>query len=141
MQVVDGFRQNIFVNYTDQLLGSLILLQYNRASHVQTIIAILLHFGGIRSERQFMETVHLNLAHRWYIGYDLDEPVADHSSVSKIHTRCGFQVFHRFYEKIVELCIEAGLVWGRELYFDGTKVRANTAVNTIEGRIELIKQA
>jgi hypothetical protein len=39
------------------------------------------------------------------------------------------EVFHRFFAKIVELCIEAGLVWGKELYFDGTKVRANAAIN------------
>jgi transposase len=41
---------------------------------------LIMFFEGIRSERQLMETVHLNLAHRWYIGYDLDEPVPDHSS-------------------------------------------------------------
>src|SRR5688500_4418146 len=38
---------------------------------------LIMFFEGIRSERQLMETVHLNLAHRWYIGYDLDEPVPD----------------------------------------------------------------
>ena len=32
-------------------------------------------------------------------------------------------------EHIVELCIEAGLVWGDELYFDSTKVQANANVN------------
>jgi hypothetical protein len=36
-------------------------------------------FEGIRSERLLMETVSLNLAHRWFIGYDLDEDVPDHS--------------------------------------------------------------
>jgi transposase len=99
---------------------------------------LIMFFEGIRSERQLMEMVHLNLAHRWYIGYDLGEPVPDHSSLSKIRTRYGFQVFHRFFEKIVELCIEAGLVWGKELYFDGTKVRANASVDKIAPRIELV---
>lgn len=99
---------------------------------------LIMFFEGIRSERQLMEAVHLNLAHRWYIGYDLGEPVPDHSSLSKIRTRYGFDVFHRFFEKIVQLCIEAGLVWGKELYFDGTKVRANAAVDKIEARIELV---
>jgi len=32
-------------------------------------------FEGVRSERQLMEMVNLNLAHRWFIGYDLDEMV------------------------------------------------------------------
>jgi hypothetical protein len=87
-----------------------------------------------------METVNLNLAHRWFIAYDLDEAVPDHSSLSKIRTRYGFEVFHRFFEKIVEWCIEAGLVWGKELYFDGTKVRANADKDSLEPRLELVTQ-
>lgn len=70
-----------------------------------------------------METVNLNLAHRWYIGYDLGEVVPDHSSLSKIRERYGLEVFHRFFEHIIELCIQVGLVWGEELYFDSTKVQ------------------
>ncbi|MCQ3972041.1 MAG: hypothetical protein DPW09_01200 [Anaerolineae bacterium] len=31
-----------------------------------------------------MEIVNFNLAHHWYIGYDLDEAVPDHSSLTKI---------------------------------------------------------
>ncbi len=98
-------------------------------------------FEGIRSERQLMETVNLNLAHRWYIGYDLDEAVPDHSALSKIRDRYGLEVFQRFFEQIVELCIDAGLVWGKELYFDGTKIRANAALDKMEARIELVTQA
>src|SRR4030042_1028947 len=36
-------------------------------------LQLIAFFEGIRSERQLMETVHVNLAHRWFIGYDLDE--------------------------------------------------------------------
>jgi transposase len=96
-------------------------------------LQLIAFFEGIRSERQLMETVNLNLAHRWFIGYDLDEPVPDHSSLSKIRDRYGLEVFQQFFEHIVELCIEAGLVWGEELYFDSTKVQANA---NIKGMIE-----
>ena len=67
----------------------------------------------------------LNLAHRWYLGYNLDESLPDHSSLSKIRTRLGLPVFRRVFETIVEQCVAAGLVWGKELLFDATKVRAN----------------
>ena len=83
-------------------------------------LQLIMFFEDIRSERQLMEMVNLNLAHRWYIGYDLDEPVPDHSSLSKIRSRYGLDVFQRFFEHIVELCVKAGLVWGKDLYFDGT---------------------
>lgn len=92
-------------------------------------LQLIAFFEGIRSERKLMETVNLNLAHRWFIGYDLDEPVPDHSSLSKIRERFGLEVFQLFFEHIVELCIQAGLVWGDELYFDSTKVQASANVN------------
>src|SRR6266496_6701306 len=59
-------------------------------------LQLIAFFEGIRSERQLMETVNLNLAHRWFIGYDLDEPVPDHSSLSKIRERFGLEVFQLF---------------------------------------------
>ena len=92
-------------------------------------LQLIAFFEGIRSERKLMETVNLNLAHRWFIGYDLDEPIPDHSSLSKIRERFGLEVFQLFFERIVEMCIQAGLVWGEELYFDSTKVQANANVN------------
>jgi len=85
-------------------------------------------FVGIPSERQLMENVNLNLAHRWIIGYDLFEEVPDHRSLSMIRERYGMETFQQFFEQIVELCIEAGLVWGEELYFGCTKVHANAAI-------------
>lgn len=92
-------------------------------------LQLIMFFEGIRSERQLMEMVNLNLAYRWYIGYDLDEKVPHHSSLSKIRDRYGLKVFQQFFEHIVGLCVEAGLVWGKELYFDGTKVRADAAID------------
>jgi transposase len=97
-------------------------------------LQLIAFFEGIRSERKLMETVNLNLAHRWFIGYDLDEAVPDHSSLSKIRERYGWAVFQQFFERIVELCIKAGLVWGEELYFDSTKVQANANINGMIAR-------
>ncbi len=94
-------------------------------------LQLIMFFEGIRSERQLMGQVPVNMAFRWYIGYDLDENVPNHSSLTKIRDRYGVEVFQRFFEHIVELCIQAGLVWGKELYFDGTKVHANANINSM----------
>src|SRR5437016_618773 len=77
-------------------------------------LQLIMFFEGIRSERKLMDVVNLNLAQRWYIGYDLDEAVPDHSSLTKIRNRYGLETFQRFFEKIVELCSAAHLVWGKE---------------------------
>lgn len=95
---------------------------------------LVMFFEGIRSERKLIETASLHLAHRWYLGYALDEPLPDHSSLTRIRQRLGVAVFQRFFEEIVDRCQAAGLVWGRELYFDATKVEANANVTSLVPR-------
>ena len=97
-------------------------------------LQLIMFFEGIRSERQLIELASMNLAHRWYLGYALDEPLPEHSSLSRIRTRLGLEVFRRFFEQIVELCQSAGLVWGKELLFNATKVRANADLDSLVPR-------
>ena len=99
-------------------------------------LQLIAFFEGIRSERLLMETVNLNIAHRWFTGYDIDEAVPDHSSLSTIRERYGMEIFQQFFEKIVELCLDAGLVRGEELYFDSTKVDANASISSMIDRTE-----
>jgi hypothetical protein len=51
-----------------------------------------------------------------------------------IRQRLGIDVFQRFFEKVVDLCQEAGLVWGQELYFDATNVEANAGIPSLVPR-------
>ena len=89
-------------------------------------LQLVMFFEGIRSERRLMEVAADRLSVRWFLGYDLDEPLPDRSSLTRIRERYGLDTFRRFFERIVELCVEAGLVRGKELYFDATKVEAPT---------------
>src|SRR5439155_7703247 len=93
-------------------------------------LQLVLFFEGLRSERQLMRVVADRLSLRWYLGYDLTEPLPDHSSLTRIRDRYGLAVFRRFFERIVEQCLAAGLVWGRELYVDSTKVEADAALDS-----------
>jgi transposase len=97
-------------------------------------LQLIMFFDGIRSERKLVEAASLNLAHRWYLGYALDEALPDHSSLSRIRARLGVEVFQRFFEHVVELCRTAGLVWGEELFFDATRVRANADLDSLVPR-------
>src|SRR5216684_5036369 len=97
-------------------------------------LQLVMFFEGLRSERQLMQHAADRLSVRWYVGYNLDEPLPDHSSLTRIRERYGVEVFRRFFEAIVEQCQEAGLVWGKELYFDGTKVEANASLNSLKPR-------
>jgi transposase len=100
-------------------------------------LQLILFFEGLRSQRQLMPVVADRLSVRWYLGYDLTEPLPDHSSLSRIRQRYGLDVFRRFFETIVEQCLAAGLVWGRELYLDATKVAADAALASLQPRFAI----
>jgi transposase len=97
-------------------------------------LQLVMFHEGIRSERELMRIVADRLSLRWFVGYDLREPLPDHSSLTRIRDRFGLSVFREFFERIVQLCVEAGLVWGEELYFDATKVDANASLDSIAPR-------
>jgi len=52
----------------------------------------------------------------------------------KGYSNDGIEVFRRFFDQIVERCQQARLVWGRELYIDGTKVQANASRDSLKPR-------
>jgi transposase len=85
-------------------------------------LQLVMFFEGIRSERELMKIASDRLSVRWYLGYDLHEPLPDHSSLTRIRERYGLEIFRGFFERIVEMCVEAGLVRGEELFVDSTKV-------------------
>src|SRR5215207_2437335 len=93
-------------------------------------LQLVMFFEGLRSERELITMAADRLSIRRYLGYDLDEELPDHSSLTKIRQRYGLAVFRRFFEAIVEQCKEAGLVWGKELYFDATQVDANASLDS-----------
>ena len=97
-------------------------------------LQLVMFFEDLRSERQLMRVVADRLSLRWYLGYDLHEPLPDHSSLTRIRERFGIPVFRRFFERIVEMCFEAGLVRGDELFFDATKVEANASLDSAGSR-------
>ncbi len=98
-------------------------------------LQLALFFEGLRSERQLMRVAADHLSIRWYAGYNLDEPLPDHSSLTRIRQRLGLAIFRRFFARVVELCDEAGLVWGKELLVDATKVPGNADVDSFVPRL------
>src|SRR5713101_6622847 len=97
-------------------------------------LQLVMFFEGIRSERQLMRHAADRLSIRWYVGYDLGEPLPDHSSLTRIRERYGVDVFRRFFDAVVEQCQQEKLVWGKELYMDGTQVNANADLDSLTPR-------
>ncbi|CAB5091141.1 hypothetical protein D3OALGB2SA_1311, partial [Olavius algarvensis associated proteobacterium Delta 3] len=62
---------------------------------------------------ELMDTIPERLDWLWFLGYDLDDDIPDHSVLSKARARWGTKAFQTFFERIVIQCADAGLVQGR----------------------------
>lgn len=105
-----------------------------RPSLDPVVIAKLLILGylyDISSERQLMREVQVNLAYRWYVGYDLEEAIPHHSDLSKARKRFGVDLFERLFRDILQRCQQAGLVGGQTVLIDSTVVQANASVDSV----------
>jgi transposase len=80
---------------------------------------------GIRSVRELMNEVQVNLAYRWFIGYRVDEPLPDHSTLSRALDRFGDDVFDTLFARSIAQCQQSGLLDGRVLHLDATVIRAD----------------
>jgi transposase len=88
-------------------------------------LQLVMFFEGIRSERQLEPVGADRLSLRWYLGYDLNQALRDHSSMTRIRDRYGITIFRQFFEAIVERSHHHGLIWGKQLSADASLVEAN----------------
>ena len=87
----------------------------------------------IRSERKLVEEISLNLAYRWYIGYDLDEVVPDHSIFSKARVRFGKKIFTEIFTKTLKTAISYGIVSKEGILVDSSIIKADASTSAYSG--------
>lgn len=92
---------------------------------------LLLIFYNVRSERELINTIPLRLDWLWFLGYDLDDEIPNHSILSKARARWGVTAFKAFFERIVWQCVEAGLVDGNKLFVDTSLIDADASNNSV----------
>jgi transposase len=94
-------------------------------------LMLLLVFYNVRSERELLETVPERMDWLWFLGYDLDSTIPNHSVLSKARKKWGVAVFQSFFERIVLQCVQAGLVDGSKIFVDSSLIDANASNNSV----------
>jgi transposase len=103
-------------------------------------LMLLLTLYNVRSERELMATLPERLDWLWFLAYDLDSAIPDHSVLSKARRRWGMAPFKAFFERIVWACVQAGLVDGSKLFVDSSLIEANAANVSMMDRYSLKAQ-
>ena len=89
-------------------------------------MVLIQHLYGIRSLRQTVSDIEMNIAYRWFLGYRISEQIPHFATVS-------YNFRHRFSEKTVEQIFAwilrevetAGYLAPEVVFIDGTHIKAN----------------
>jgi len=92
---------------------------------------LLLFLDDVASERELVDVIAERLDYLWFLGYGLDDPIPNHSVLSKARARWGHEVFQDLFVRTVQQCVAAGLVDGKKLHIDSSLVRANAAKKSL----------
>ena len=97
-------------------------------------IVLIQYLYGIRSMRQTIREIEVNLAYRWFLGLDMYDKVPHFSTFGKNYTRRfkGTDLFEQIFSKILQECINAGLVDPSEVFIDATHVKACANSNKLQ---------
>jgi transposase len=94
-------------------------------------LLLLGYLYGVRSERQLMREVEVNVAYRWFLGLKLRDKVPDASTLSQNRRRrfAESTIYQEIFDEIVLLAVNRGLASGTVLYTDSTHLKANANKN------------
>jgi len=82
---------------------------------------------GVRSERQLVREIQVNVAYRWFIGYGLTDKIPDASTFSQNRRRRFTEstVYQEIFDEIVLQAMRRKWINGRVLYTDSTHLKAS----------------
>jgi len=95
------------------------------------LLCVLNYLYGYNSMRRTIRECEVNIAHRWFIGYDLMEAIPHFSTFGKNYKRRfeGTDLFQQIFIKVLSIAIENNLVDTSTVYIDGTHIKANANVH------------
>jgi len=89
------------------------------------------YLENLASDRRIINTCSMRLDILYFIGYDIDEQLPWHSTLSRTRQLYGEDIFSELFKAILKQCIEKGMVSGRRQAVDSVLVKANASMDSI----------
>jgi transposase len=94
---------------------------------------ILLGYLYDLSEVRLVDELRMHMGYRWFCRLQPSDPVPDRTTLVKIRNeKWKSDIWRKLLEKTIIQCHEAGLVSGRHVSIDGTKIKANASWGSLE---------
>lgn len=100
-------------------------------------IPFIQYLYGIRSMRQTIKEIEVNVAYRWFLGLDMLDKVPHFSTFGKNYSRRfkDTDLFEQIFSHILEECYKFKLVDPTEVFVDATHVKARANGHKMRKRI------
>jgi transposase len=89
------------------------------------------YLNNLNSDRALLRYCQNCLDVRLFLGYDLDEELPWHSTISRTRQLFGEEVFLDLFRKILSLCVEKGMVRGKRQAVDSVFIKANASMDSL----------
>ena len=103
-------------------------------------LMFLLFYENVKSERALADQLPVRLDWLWFCDYDIDDKTPNHSVISKARKRWGIDVFAKFFQNILQQCIDANLLEGDIIHIDSSTIKANACKNKIIPNLKLVSE-
>ena len=90
------------------------------------------YLENLGSDRRIINTASMRLDILFFIGYNIDEPLPWHSTLSRTRQLYGEEIFKDIFKKVLKLCIDKGMVSGRRQAVDSALIKANASMDSLE---------
>jgi len=100
-------------------------------------IPLIQYLYGIKSMRQTIKEIEVNMAYRWFLGLELYDDVPHFTTFGKNYTRRfkDTDLFEQIFQHILEECYRFRLVDPSEIFVDATHVKARANNKKMQKRI------
>src|SRR5690554_436601 len=93
------------------------------------------YLENIISDRKLIDHCSMRLDIMYFVGYDIDEEFPWHSTISRTRQLFPESIFESVFTKVLQLCIERGMVSGHTQTIDSAPVKANASMDTVELKV------
>lgn len=89
------------------------------------------YLNNINSDRALIRYCSNCLDVRLFLGYDLNEDLPWHSTISRTRALFGEEVFLQLFQLILSLCVGKGMVSGKRQAVDSAFIKANASMDSL----------
>lgn len=93
------------------------------------------YLENIISDRNLIQHSSMRLDILYFLGYDIDEELPWHSTISRTRQLYPEFVSEEVFTKILTMCIEKGMVSGHTQAIDSAPVKANASMDSLELKV------